>query len=171
MSQIPSFRPRGRLPANGCLFTPDQAREIRSRYRDGENAMALARAYETNDRTIRIILRGRGAYPLAPGEAPVTMRSAAEELASIARRNREAVAALHAQGMTSDEVREASGLSMSTVWVIGRELGLRWPRRPAPPKHGTPSGYKRCGPPKCAACRAANTKRHHRYSAARRRAD
>lgn len=161
-------RGRGRLPKGEALFTPAQARDIRDRYRAGETAEGLARTYETSNRTIRFILRGRNGYPLAPEEPPVRVRSAAEELARVATRNREAVVALHTAGRTAAEAAEAAGLALGTVQKIGRDLGLTWPRPPAPEEpvaHGTLAGYRRCGPPKCEPCKAANTEKMRDYVA------
>lgn len=167
VSQATSVRRRGRLPHHERLFTPQQAREIRDCYRDGDTVQSLARIYEADTKTIRHILRGQAGYPLAPDEEPVVLRTAGEEIARIANRNRDAVASLHAQGKTAAEAAVLSGLSTGTVWKVGHELGLKWPRQPVPVKHGTLAGYRRCGPPRCAPCRAANTEAHRRTLAAR----
>lgn len=161
-------RPRGRLPNGEALFSIAQAREIRARYRTGETAEGLARVYETSNRTIRFILRGQHGYPLLPGEPAVVVRSAVEELARVATRNREAVIALHAAGRTAAEAADAARLALGTVQKIGRDLGLTWPRPPAPEEpvaHGTLAGYRRCGPPKCEPCKAANTEKMRDYVA------
>lgn len=158
-------RRRGRLPNGEALFSAAQAWEIRDRYRAGDSAAQLARAYETSSRTIRLILRGGAGYPLDPGEPTVSVRSAQEELDRIASRNREAVVALHAQGKTTAEVADVTGLSLATVRKIGRKLGLKWPRSSVPVAHGTLAGYRRCGPPKCGACRAVNTAAQRSYQA------
>lgn len=167
MSQALSFRLRGRLPQLERLFTPEQAREIRRRYGSGETVHGLALTYRADDKTVRLILRGQAGYPLAPDEELVVLRTAAEEKARAASRNRDAVVSLHAQGKTSAEAAQTAGLSMATVWKIGHELNLKWPRRPVPIRHGTLAGYRRCGPPTCSACRAANTEAHRRFAAAR----
>lgn len=168
MSQATSFRRRGRLPQCERLFTPQQAREIRTRYGSGETVHDLALTYRADDKTIRLILRGQAGYPLEVDEEPVALRTAAEEKARAASRNRDAVVRLHAEGKTSAETARLSGLSMATVWKVGSELSLKWPRRPVPIRHGTLAGYRRCGPPSCAACRAANTEAHRRTIDARR---
>jgi hypothetical protein len=151
------------LPNGASLFSHAQGREIRDRYRAGETARSLAFAYEASLKTVRLILRGQAGYPLGPDESPVVLRSAREELARIATRNREAVAEWHAQGKTSAEAAELSGLAWTTVQAIGRELGLRWPRKPVPVAHGTLKGYRRCTRPACDACRAANTQKMRDY--------
>jgi len=168
VSQATSFRRRGRLPQLERLFTPEQAREIRNRYRSGETVHGLALTYRADDKTVRHILRGQAGYPLAGDEEPVALQTAAEEKTRAAMRNRDAVVRLHSQGKTSAEAAQIAGLCMATVRKVGRELGLKWPRRPAPIRHGTLAGYRRCGPPRCAACRAANTEAHRRFLNARR---
>jgi hypothetical protein len=172
MGQEVSFRRRGRLPGRKTLFTPAQAREIRDRYRTGETADSLALIYEASNRTIRLILRGQTSYPLDPGEPAVKVRSSAEEAKLRARRNREILSALQAQGLTILEAMRSSGLSRQTLQIFQRETGAGWvpaPKRTVPVRHGTPAGYRRCGPPACKQCREANAARMREYWAARRR--
>jgi hypothetical protein len=69
---------------------------------------------------------------------------------------------MYAEGLSLDEMATRLDLSKRSVQRVTGSLGLRYvngtQRRPGDPlpsiEHGTPGGYKRCGPPKCEKCQA-----------------